>query len=682
MADHAKNIARCKRLIPPLSPDLHKGQAGRIGVLGGSRDYSGAPYFASMTTLRLGADLAHVICEAAAGNIIKTYSPDLIVHTDLHEDITEQQITDSLKAVLPRLHTLVIGPGLGRDPHMQLAAKTAISLARENDLYVVLDADGLWLVQNEPDVVRGYKRAVLTPNVVEFARLAESCNLDPKSMPDTELAAAISRALSGPTIVQKGREDRITNGQDTLVNAVVGSSRRCGGQGDVLSGAVGTFLAWGKNYEEREAKDEQDPIKPHEITLLAAYAASTVTRTASRLTFAKHKRSMQTGEMLGFVGQAFEEVFGTEEVQDQGLLGEGFACYSVAFSPFFPTKLAVAGAANFGLVGNGRLSVVNQDAGPGPAGAMGQGGMGMRVEKGFDTQDGLYDLAWSEIHENQIATGSGDGSVKLWDTMLNDFPIRKWHEHQREVFSVDWSNTQKELFCTSSWDGTIKIWTPDRPASLQTIPAHSACVYSALFSPSQPSLIASCSSDGTLKLWDTRSPLPPSQPSAPGQPALATPQLTIPAHPNAEILDLDFNKYAPHLIATASVDRTVKVHDMRAASSAPPAGAAPGMPYVQPNTTIATLLGHEYAVRRVAWSPHSSALLATGSYDMTSRIWSVAAAGGGGQVGGFSAQGGMGARIERVWDRHTEFVVGVAWSLYEEGLVASCSWDQEVHLWR
>lgn len=38
---------------------------------------------------------------------------------------------------------------------------------------------------------------------------------------------------------------------------MTGSSRRCGGQGDVLSGAVGTFLAWGKNYEEREAKDEE-----------------------------------------------------------------------------------------------------------------------------------------------------------------------------------------------------------------------------------------------------------------------------------------------------------------------------------------------------------------------------------------------------------------------------------------
>lgn len=58
---------------------------------------------------------------------------------------------------------------------MQLAARTAIRLARENDLYIVLDADGLFLVQNDPSVVRGYKRAVLTPNVVEFGRLAEAC---------------------------------------------------------------------------------------------------------------------------------------------------------------------------------------------------------------------------------------------------------------------------------------------------------------------------------------------------------------------------------------------------------------------------------------------------------------------------------------------------------------------------
>ena len=43
----------------------------------------------------------------------------------------------------------------------------------------------------------------------------------------------------------------------------------------------------------------------------------------------------------------------------------------------------------------------------------------------YETQDGLYDLAWSEVHENQLVTASGDGSLKLWDVMLNvSTPLR------------------------------------------------------------------------------------------------------------------------------------------------------------------------------------------------------------------------------------------------------------------
>jgi len=61
----------------------------------------------------------------------------------------------------------------------------------------------------------------------------------------------------------------------------------------------------------------RDPISPEDITLFAAYGASTLTRTASRLCFADYKRAMQTGEMLGYVGKSFEEVFGTESVTDQ-----------------------------------------------------------------------------------------------------------------------------------------------------------------------------------------------------------------------------------------------------------------------------------------------------------------------------------------------------------------------------
>lgn len=37
----------------------------------------------------------------------------------------------------------------------------------------------------------------------------------------------------------------------------------------------------------------------------------------------------------------------------------------------------------------------------------------------FETQDALFDLAWSEIHENQVVTAGGDGSVRLWDITLS-----------------------------------------------------------------------------------------------------------------------------------------------------------------------------------------------------------------------------------------------------------------------
>lgn len=93
----------------------------------------------------------------------------------------------------------------------------------------------------------------------------------------------------------------------------------------------------------------------------------------------------------------------------------GFAHYSVSWSPFLNNRLAVASAANYGLVGNGRLNVVSLGPGPGPAPAL-------NLDKFYPTQDGLYDVAWSEVHENQLVSASGDGSLRLWDVSLNVRP--------------------------------------------------------------------------------------------------------------------------------------------------------------------------------------------------------------------------------------------------------------------
>ena len=69
----------------------------------------------------------------------------------------------------------------------------------------------------------------------------------------------------------------------------------------------------------------------------------------------------------------------------------------------------------------------------------------------------MYDVAWSESHENQIVVSSGDGTIKLYDITLNQFPIMSWAEHRREVYGVSWNLVTKDTFVSGSWDGTIKI---------------------------------------------------------------------------------------------------------------------------------------------------------------------------------------------------------------------------------
>jgi ATP-dependent NAD(P)H-hydrate dehydratase len=66
--------------VPQLTNNMHKGEAGRIGIIGGSLEYTGAPYYAGISALKVGCDLVHIFCPASAAIPIKSYSPELIVH--------------------------------------------------------------------------------------------------------------------------------------------------------------------------------------------------------------------------------------------------------------------------------------------------------------------------------------------------------------------------------------------------------------------------------------------------------------------------------------------------------------------------------------------------------------------------------------------------------------------------
>ena len=153
---------------------------------------------------------------------------------------------------------------------MQSYTRMALSMACAQGMFVVLDADALWMVNQDISIIKGYRRAVLTPNVMEFKRLSEALSIDPDTPADKK-AGLVSKALGGVTIVQKGAKDiiavdttgnaadpkksKVQGGEKEAIKEQIeidtkGGYKRCGGQGDVLSGVVGTILAWGKCYEE------------------------------------------------------------------------------------------------------------------------------------------------------------------------------------------------------------------------------------------------------------------------------------------------------------------------------------------------------------------------------------------------------------------------------------------------
>jgi ATP-dependent NAD(P)H-hydrate dehydratase len=73
-------LRRLKGVFPDLSQRTKKGENGRIAVVGGSFEFTGAPFYSAISALRVGGDLSHIFCSKFSSPAIKSYSPEIIVH--------------------------------------------------------------------------------------------------------------------------------------------------------------------------------------------------------------------------------------------------------------------------------------------------------------------------------------------------------------------------------------------------------------------------------------------------------------------------------------------------------------------------------------------------------------------------------------------------------------------------
>jgi ATP-dependent NAD(P)H-hydrate dehydratase len=265
--------------VPKLTFGLRKGQVGRIGVIGGCLEYTGAPHFAAAAALRLGGDLAHIFCAPSAATPIKSYSPDHIVHPYLPEPTERRAIRARVSRVLawaPAVDALVVGPGLGRAaPTVRFAAELILQL-RARPIPIVLDGDALFVVAQNLKLLPIPERFILTPNAGELSNLRKALSL-PADAPPWKVA----RRLGDAKLFVKGEQDVVTDGRVTVPLSRGGSPRRVGGQGDVLAGALGLFAAWAPGD-----------------AVAAAAAASEAVKLAAAAAFARKGRSVIASDVL------------------------------------------------------------------------------------------------------------------------------------------------------------------------------------------------------------------------------------------------------------------------------------------------------------------------------------------------------------------------------------------------
>ncbi|HEX2080945.1 MAG TPA: NAD(P)H-hydrate dehydratase, partial [Longimicrobium sp.] len=225
--------AWARSVLPPIPPNAHKGSVGKVSIVAGRRGMAGACVLAGLGALRAGAGMASLVSPADNREILQTALPEALF---VAREGLDPDFQVGSKAI-------VAGPGMGTDDE---ALDLLRMIARAGTAPLLLDADAVTLLGRDPDIriLARDRPLVLTPHPGELGRLM--------NMPVDEITAnpfgAAEWAVENYrcTVLLKGAPSLVAApGHATMVNVAGHSGLATGGNGDVLSGVVGAFLALG-----------------------------------------------------------------------------------------------------------------------------------------------------------------------------------------------------------------------------------------------------------------------------------------------------------------------------------------------------------------------------------------------------------------------------------------------------
>ena len=228
------HIEDIKNIFLKREKNANKGDFAKVGILGGSINYSGAIKLATMSlaSLRSGCGLVKVM---VPNEIVSLLSPVLLEQT-----LFPYKNLEDIKKSIKDLDSLVIGMGWGYDEKHLTILKYILENFQGN---LVIDADGLNTLVNHLEILKtSQANIVLTPHLKEFSRLT---NLSIEEIEKNKIEIAKSFANENHIILLlKGSTTIITNGSDVYLTNYGTPGMATSGSGDVLSGILAGLLGY------------------------------------------------------------------------------------------------------------------------------------------------------------------------------------------------------------------------------------------------------------------------------------------------------------------------------------------------------------------------------------------------------------------------------------------------------
>jgi NAD(P)H-hydrate epimerase len=272
-----------RELLPVLPCrlfDFHKGEAGRVGIIAGSRGFVGAAILTATGALRSGAGLITLYVKEDSYPIFAARAP---------VEVMVKPVADYREVLENRHDVLAIGPGLGRQSEDRI-----LEIIQQSDTPMVLDADALnMLAYGRMALLKSLKASVLlTPHPGEMQRLTKDTP-EARGLTRAETEMRMAGAFPKTTWLLKGSRTVIaTEGQPLSFNTTGHPGMATGGMGDVLTGICAALIGQG--------------VAIHDAACLGAWVSGRAAECA--LLDGQSAESLTPGDVLDHLGAAFGDL--------------------------------------------------------------------------------------------------------------------------------------------------------------------------------------------------------------------------------------------------------------------------------------------------------------------------------------------------------------------------------------